>query len=76
MWRDCLGFAPWQPVAFIGVIFLGVLMIIVVSRLLPPRHRRDRGGNDAALDLLKQRFARGEIDRTEYEERRKILLER
>jgi putative membrane protein len=31
-------------------------------------HRRDR-----ALDLLKERFARGEINQAEYEERRRLL---
>jgi hypothetical protein len=31
---------------------------------------------DPALDALRERFARGEIDRAEYEERRTILLNR
>jgi putative membrane protein len=35
----------------------------------------DTKGRDTPLDTLKQRFARGEIDRAEYEERRKLLVE-
>ena len=34
------------------------------------RHR-SRGGH--AIDILKERFARGEISQTEYEERRRLL---
>jgi uncharacterized membrane protein len=34
-------------------------------------HRR-RGGTNS-LDILNERFARGEIDQVEYEERRRVL---
>ena len=32
-----------------------------------------RPGEDSALAVLRERFARGEIDATEYEERKRIL---
>jgi putative membrane protein len=31
------------------------------------------GGTGSALDILERRFASGEIDREEYEERRRLL---
>jgi uncharacterized membrane protein len=33
-------------------------------------HRDGRGG---AIEILKDRFARGEIDKAEFEERRRLL---
>jgi len=33
-------------------------------------HEKDR-----AIEILKERFARGEIDKVEFEERRKVLAE-
>jgi uncharacterized membrane protein len=36
--------------------------------------RHHRGGHDnSAAQILKERFARGEIDKAEYEERRRVL---
>ena len=35
--------------------------------------RSHRYGARSALDILNKRYARGEIDKTEYEERRRML---
>lgn len=32
------------------------------------------GGSDAALSILKERYAKGEISMEEYEERKKVLM--
>jgi len=34
-------------------------------------HQRHRGSG--ALDILNERYARGEIDKAEYDERRRVL---
>ncbi|MEJ2183892.1 MAG: SHOCT domain-containing protein [Nitrospirota bacterium] len=50
----------------VGVIFL-VRWVMVSTR--SPGVRRE----DAALELLKKRYARGEIDKEEFEQKRKDL---
>ncbi|MHB8916316.1 MAG: SHOCT domain-containing protein [Thiobacillus sp.] len=34
-----------------------------------------RGGDSTALDILKQRYARGEIDEQEFQKRKRDLIE-
>lgn len=69
--------APWY-----GMIFGPILMIIFIAviALLIAWVLRAAGlgwqpsvQRKSALDILKDRFARGEIDRAEYEERKKLL---
>jgi len=63
---------------FLGPIF-GILFIaaIAVAVILVVRAlgggAPGRGGSRSALDILDERFARGEIDREEYEERKRVL---
>ena len=69
--------APWYgmifgPIAMIVFIALTVLVIVWLWRTAGPGWRSSVQGN-SALDILKDRLARGEIDRAEYEERRQLL---
>ena len=66
------------PVMMIIVIAVIVAMIVLLARWLGssghgPAHHRLPG--QTPLDILKERFARGEIDKDEYEERRRVLGE-
>lgn len=70
-----------------GMMFLGPLMMIlfvaavVVLVVLAVRWMGGSGGaapgasQSRALDILKERFARGEIDEKEFETRRRALGE-
>jgi putative membrane protein len=63
-------FGPIMMIAFIAAT---VVLIAWLLHALGLGWRRDERESDTPLDTLKHRFARGEIERAEYEERKKIL---
>ena len=72
----------WGHMLFGGaamILFWGavILLIVLLVRWLA-RSPPERAGSDrpAALDVLEERFARGEIGAEEFEERRRLLLGR
>lgn len=67
-------FGSLMMILFVAAI---VLLVILGFRWLgggqPAPFHHTPGGHRTALDILKERLARGEIDVAEYEERRKAL---
>lgn len=74
--------------AILGLIIL-LLIIAVLGAVLAyliralrrpsPDAARSTGGHGSAaqaLQILEERYARGEIDQEDYEQRRRVLLER
>ncbi len=54
-----------------------IIVVAVVWMLIKSMNTNSRGNlpsGKSALDILKERYARGEIDKEEFEERRKGLL--
>jgi len=76
MWDG--GWHVWFFGPLMMVFWLAILVgvVVLVLRLLgiigPGSKPRARPGSDA-LDVLRERFARGEIDKAEFEERRTLL---
>jgi putative membrane protein len=57
----------------LGMVLVWVVIIAAVVLLVRAFAGSARGGGDSARHLLDERFARGEIDREEYEEKRRLL---
>ena len=72
MWGDGYG---WSMMGYGSMFIFWILAIVVI--VLAVRWATDRDGRrsngSGALDILKERLARGEIEPAEYEERRKVL---
>ncbi len=70
------GGTGWLVMALVMVVFWGAVIwgIVYLVRGRPePRHRA-QSGDKPAIDVLEERFARGEIDNEEFRERRDALL--
>lgn len=66
-------FGPMMMILFIALL---VVAVIVIARWLGADNRDISSGripDKTPLDILKERLAHGEIDRDEFEARRKLL---
>jgi putative membrane protein len=59
--------ALWMSVFWVSVV---LLVIWGVRHMSPP----GRSGGSRAMEILEERFARGEIDQDEFESRRRDLI--
>lgn len=58
---------------WLWMVLAVVLVVAVVSAAVSAIPRRDRPPIDDASQILKARFARGEISKEEYEQARRLL---
>ena len=70
--------ALWEPEVLLLILFLGGLVAVVtwlVMRIFPKVRRDERleAPRDSAEEILRERFARGEITAEEYQRSIKIL---
>ena len=74
MWGwDGAGAAGW---GWFGLMHLAWWLLLIAGAVVLVRllsGPRQRGSDDRALDILRERYARGEIDQGEYEQRSKLL---
>jgi putative membrane protein len=69
MWWD---YWPMHPF-FFGPLFMIAIFVICVLMMTWMMRGHRRGGGSRALDILNERYARGEINQAEYDERRRVL---
>ena len=62
---------PLMMLIFLALV--AVVVVLVVRWIGAPASSREDSRQNTPLDILRERFARGEIDKSEFEERRKVL---
>lgn len=70
MWWNDYGPGPWM---FFGPMFMIVLIALCLGMMFFMMRRHGGGRGDTAAQILKERYARGEIDKAEFDERRRTL---
>ena len=71
------GYNYWGWFGWVFMLIWWVLiiaLIVVIIRWLLFRSRENLGERRTALDILKERYAKGEIDKEEFEEKKKDLI--
>jgi putative membrane protein len=70
-----IGWGGWVAMVMMMVVFWGAIAWVIVTlvRHNGPRTDQPRPSGSDPVEILDQRFARGEIDDEEYQRRRAIL---
>ena len=63
----------WFAMALGQVFTFVILATLVALVVLAARRAGGKARDRAPIDILKERFARGEIDKAEFEDRRRTL---
>ena len=61
------------PLMMVAMIAISVAAVILLVRWLSPGGRHAHRRHNTPVAILEERFARGEIDKAEFEERKKVL---
>ncbi len=68
--------SPFMVIGHAFSILIWIFVIIMILKLVKRKgtgHWEGWGSHKSALGILRERFAKGEISKDEYEERKKVL---
>lgn len=76
------GFDGGGIMALLGLLFFIFLVVILIKMLVHAKHSKNycketpeiEHKNQIAMDILNERFAKGEINKEDYEEKKKTLM--
>ena len=74
MWGNGYGgwWIGWGPMIFFWVILV-LIVVLLAKWLFSGPSGRDHRSEKSALDILKERYARGEIDKEEFDQKKSDL---
>lgn len=77
MWGDMSHYGWWWGLGWVHMLLFWILLVLLIAALAKwvfggPAWR-DRRLEKSTLDILKERYARGEINREEYEQKKRDL---
>ncbi|MBU3160356.1 SHOCT domain-containing protein [Clostridium frigoris] len=63
----------WFGMMIIPIIIIGII-VFMVYKPMQNNNGKDIGGRDNSMDILSERFARGEINEDEYNHKKDLIL--
>jgi putative membrane protein len=78
-WTGMWLFPIVMPIVMLTVMLVALYLIFGRGGFRPPwfdaaRDERERRGSDTALEILKQRYAKGELTKEEFDQMKRDLL--
>lgn len=69
------GFGGMGLMAIVWIVFIGIIIWAIVAAVQNSTESKNQGSaTGSALDVIKKRYARGEIDKAEFNEKKKDLI--
>ncbi len=72
-WGNHMGMFPFILVFLFWIAVVVVILFLIRWLIVSARHHGDRKSGDSALEILRIRYAKGEITKEEFEQKKRDL---